>query len=182
MKTKIFFFLATLMLCCASAFAQSGNNEPLQGDVNEDGIVDVADIAAIIEIIKDQGGEIYYWYVGNDIQQSTSTINVATGTNPGWRKIEETVANVSRYTSSNPLWNGESNPIQTGFTTVGCYLYLPKEYVDAGLGAYSGDGTAGLDNTFQKTSRQTITINSIEYYEYFKSGVYAQFDNIIYKK
>ena len=63
MKTKIFFFLATLMLCCASAFAQSGNNEPLQGDVNEDGIVDVADIAAIIDIIKNSNN--YYWYVGH---------------------------------------------------------------------------------------------------------------------
>ncbi len=78
MKTKIFFFLATMMFCCASAFAQSGNNEPLQGDVNEDGIVDVADIAAIIEIIKDQGGEIYYWYVGTTKPTSLSQAQTVT--------------------------------------------------------------------------------------------------------
>jgi hypothetical protein len=85
MKTKIFFFLATMMLCSASAFAQSGNNEPLQGDVNEDGIVDVADIAAIIEIIKDQGGEIYYWYVGhvtNSQVENNQLASVVNGQNP----------------------------------------------------------------------------------------------------
>ena len=183
---KRFFFFIVSLLLSASAFAQSGNNEPLKGDVNGDGTVDVADIAAIIEIMKNGGGTgeqtTYYWYAGNNIQQSTSTIIVATGTDPGWRKIDKSVENVAEYTSSNPLWHGENNPINTGVTAIGCYLYLPKVYVDAGLGAYTGDGTAELDNLYQKTSRQTITINSIVYYEYFKSGVSAQFDGIIYKK
>lgn len=53
-------------------FAQS-NSEPMKGDVNGDGKVDVADIAAIIKIMKDGGGtagEIkYYWYVGTIIPQ-----------------------------------------------------------------------------------------------------------------
>lgn len=52
MKQKFLMLLAVMLLSCASAFAQSGNNEPLKGDVNEDGQVDVADIVAIIEIMK----------------------------------------------------------------------------------------------------------------------------------
>ena len=179
MKQKTFFAILSLLMLSLSSFAQA----PVKGDVNEDGKVDEDDISAIIEIIKNgQNQPSYYWYAGNDPQENTSTITVATGTNPGWRKIDKSVENVAEYTSSNPLWHGENNPINTGFTTVGCYLYLPKVYVDAGLGAYSGDGTPGLDNTYQKTSRQTITINSIVYYEYFKSGVNAQYDDIIYKK
>ena len=53
MNTKKFFMLlAAVLLGSVSAMAQSGNNDPLKGDVNEDGTVDVADIAAIIAIIK----------------------------------------------------------------------------------------------------------------------------------
>lgn len=179
MKQKTFFAILSLLMLSLSSFAQA----PVKGDVNEDGKVDEDDISAIIEIIKNgQNQPTYYWYAGNDIQQNTSTITVATGTNPGWRKIDKSVENVAQYTSSNPLWHGLNNPINTGVTAVGCYCYLPKEYVDAGLGVYTNDGTAILDNLYQKTSRQTITINSVIYYEYFKSGVSAQFDGIIYKK
>lgn len=52
MKTKILFLLAAMLLSCASAFAQSGNSDPIKGDVNEDGKVDVADIVAIVNIMK----------------------------------------------------------------------------------------------------------------------------------
>ena len=75
MKTKFFFLLAAMLLS-VSAFAQSGNNEPLKGDVNEDGVVDVADINAVIKIMKDAGGTAeattYYWYVGTS---KPTTIN-----------------------------------------------------------------------------------------------------------
>ena len=69
MKTKKFLMLlAAVLLSSVSAFAQSGNNEPLKGDVNEDGVVDVADIAALIAIIKNnaQVQTTYYWYVGTN--------------------------------------------------------------------------------------------------------------------
>ena len=56
MKQKFLMLLAVVLLSCASAFAQSGNNNPLKGDVNEDGKVDVADIAAVINIMKNGGG------------------------------------------------------------------------------------------------------------------------------
>ena len=57
--------LAALMLMGTSAMAQS---ETLKGDVNGDGAVDVADIAAVIQIMKDNGDieTKYYWYVGQE--------------------------------------------------------------------------------------------------------------------
>ena len=65
MKTKIFFLLATLLLTSMCAFAQSGNKGSLKGDANEDGVVDVADINAVIQIMKKGGGiakeTAYYW-------------------------------------------------------------------------------------------------------------------------
>lgn len=55
MKTKILFLLTAIVLSCAGAYAQI---EPLVGDVNEDNIVDVADIAAVVGIIKDGGSDM----------------------------------------------------------------------------------------------------------------------------
>lgn len=71
MKTKkILMLMAAMLLSCASAFAQSGNNTPAKGDVNEDGTVDVADIVNVIKIMKDGGGAVgekmCYWYAGTN--------------------------------------------------------------------------------------------------------------------
>lgn len=67
---KLFLLLAAVLLSSVSAFAQSGNNEPLKGDVNEDGTVDVADLVDVIKILKDAGGAVgekmCYWYAGTN--------------------------------------------------------------------------------------------------------------------
>ena len=70
---------AAMLLVSVSAFAQSGNNEPLKGDVNGDVVVDVADIAAVIAIIKNNAAPqtTYYWYVG---QTDPSTMTSISGT------------------------------------------------------------------------------------------------------
>lgn len=64
MKTKTIFMLAAMLLISMGAFAQS--NEPLEGDVNKDGKVDVADIVAVIDIMKNGGGTatVGYFYLG----------------------------------------------------------------------------------------------------------------------
>ena len=66
MKQKLLMMLAALMLMGTSAMAQS---ETLKGDVNGDGVVDVADINAVIKIMiqeaEDNEGTKLYWYVGN---------------------------------------------------------------------------------------------------------------------
>lgn len=78
MKTKVFFFLAAML--SVSAFAQSEST--LKGDVNNDGTVDVADINAIIKIMKDGGGTAeqttYYWYVGTTKPTSLSEATTVT--------------------------------------------------------------------------------------------------------
>ena len=73
MKQKFFMMLAAMLLSIG-AFAQSGN-QPLKGDVNEDGRVDVADIVAIVDIILKGGSTpqptTYYWYVGTSTTEPT---------------------------------------------------------------------------------------------------------------
>ena len=64
MKSKFFtLFAAFVLLFSANASAQTN------GDVNEDGVVNEQDIAAILEIMAEAGGvkeqTKYYWYVGN---------------------------------------------------------------------------------------------------------------------
>ena len=64
MKSKFFtLFAAFVLLFSANVSAQ------VNGDVNEDGVVNEQDIAAILEIMAEAGGvkeqTKYYWYVGN---------------------------------------------------------------------------------------------------------------------
>ena len=79
MKTKFFMLLAAVLLS-ASAFAQSENTGTLKGDVNGDGVVDVADINAVIQIMKNGGGTgeetKFYWYVGTEKPTSLSQASV----------------------------------------------------------------------------------------------------------
>ena len=84
MRTKFFFLLAALLLNVC-AFAQSENTTPLKGDVNNDGTVDVADINAVIEIMKNGGGTgeetKYYWYAGQTQPQDMSSNPTVDDTN-----------------------------------------------------------------------------------------------------
>ena len=49
MKTRFFFLFLTAMLLSIGAFAQS--NEPLRGDVNGDGEIDIADAVCVVNYI-----------------------------------------------------------------------------------------------------------------------------------
>ena len=78
-----------MLLTSVCMFAQSNNSEPLKGDVNDDGKVDVADIVAIIEIMKNGGGTSgettqYYFSVGTTAPDASSytQANGATTTIP----------------------------------------------------------------------------------------------------
>ena len=93
MKTKFFFLLAALLLNVC-AFAQSENTTPLKGDVNNDGTVDVADINAVIEIMKNGGGTgeetKYYWYVGTTVPTDPTNAEQNIGLNK-WTLLGSTL-------------------------------------------------------------------------------------------
>jgi hypothetical protein len=58
--------LTVVLLMSTNVYAQ--NTENWDGDVNKDGVVDVADINAIIYLMKEAAGEYdgrtFYWYLG----------------------------------------------------------------------------------------------------------------------
>ena len=64
-RIYLFVLSALMMLMSTSAMAQS---ETVKGEVNGDGVVDVADIAAVIKIMTENGDiqKKYYWYVGQE--------------------------------------------------------------------------------------------------------------------
>lgn len=160
MKTKIFFFLAAMLLISTGAFAQSEST--LKGDVNEDGKVDVADINAVIKIMKDAGGTAeaptYYWYVGQTDPSTMSSISpIVPNTDmssPGWRLIGTTIPT---YTMANPLWNGQVNEIVfDNYNDVTAYIALPNSTIKV------RDGF-GNDVTSQLIPKGTKTIDGVIY-------------------
>lgn len=82
-RIYLFVLSALMMLMSTSAMAQS---ETVKGDVNGDGVVDVADIAAVIKIMTNNGDieKKYYWYVGWTKPTSLDNLKtLATGTHNG---------------------------------------------------------------------------------------------------
>ena len=157
---KKILFLFVVMLGTLGAYAQS-NTTPIKGDVNEDGVVDVADFVAIIEIMMNGGGEngakdgYYYWYIGatNPTTMTAITPIVSDNSSPGWRLIGSSLPS---YTASNRLWDGATNNISFGGRTE-YYLALPSNT----LQLYNSGGDNEMEGY---TSLGTKVINGITYY------------------
>ena len=173
MKTRLFFLLlAAVLLGSVSVKAQS--ETPLKGDVNGDGKVDVADIVAVIEIMKNNGGTTettYYWYIGqtNPLTMNNISPIVTDKRSPGWRLIGTTLPT---YNSSNKLWDGTQ--ISTGTTkqTKITYVALPNST----LKMRNGDGNE-LDAWINKGTRE---ISGVNYTVYQSPGNMKIFNNIIF--
>ncbi len=108
MKKKILSLLAAFfMLFGTSAMAQVDST--LEGDVNGDGVVDIADITAVIAIIKQnaEANPTYYWYVGQENPASMTSISpiVSDNTSPGWRHIG---TSIPTYSKTNKLWDANN--------------------------------------------------------------------------
>ena len=99
MKKKILSLLAAFfMLFGTSAMAQVDST--LEGDVNGDGVVDIADITAVIAIIKQntEANPTYYWYVGNTSPEGMTPPNLsqdADATLCQWTSLGETLPTTS---------------------------------------------------------------------------------------
>lgn len=153
MRTKIFFLLATMLLTSMCAFAQSGNNGTLKGDVNGDGVVDVADINAIIQIMKDGGGTgeetKYYWYVGPTPPTAlpTNDSQLATGLDAGWRKISNT-----KPIAGTVIFDGTAqDEINIATTKVTQYFAINS---DVTIGSYD---SFGVDQTSSFLTGPTVS-------------------------
>ena len=174
MKTKFFMLLAAVLLS-ASAFAQSGNNGTLKGDVNNDGTVDVADINAVIEIMKNGGGTgeetKYYWYVGQTQPTSMTSVTAQDSgifTNNNWHTI-----NVNNtYSFKNPIYNSESNPI-AGNSNTYWYVALPA---DKSYGVYDSDDVNEVTVGNITKLSSTITVENVTYNIYKTVGTYRKFN------
>ncbi|MBO5835626.1 MAG: hypothetical protein J6R12_06260 [Bacteroidales bacterium] len=156
MKQKLLMMLAALMMLTGtSAMAQS---ETLKGDVNGDGAVDVADIAAVIQIMKDNGDieTKYYWYVGQENPADMTSISpiVTDNTSPGWRLIG---TSIPTYDKANPLWTANDEIEFDSKNTI--YIALPSDNIK-----YRNDIT-GADITSEAYEIQSTkkTINGVQY-------------------
>ncbi len=166
MKTKIFALMAAMMLLMGTtAMAQNDNTKTteteLKGDVNGDGIVDVADIAAVIAVMHEQGTvkQQYYWYVGQENPAEMTSISpiVTDNSSPGWRLIG---TSVPKYTQQSPLWDGQINEIVfDNYNDVTAYLALPNETIRLRDGLFN-------DVTGELKSLGTTEINGVIYYIY----------------
>lgn len=164
MKTKIFALMAAMMLLMGTtAMAQNDNTKTteteLKGDVNGDGIVDVADIAAVIAVMHEQGTvkQQYYWYVGQDNPAEMESISpiVDDLSSPGWRLIG---TSIPTYSASEMLWEGSVNPIVTGTTKQIIYVAIPNSTIKL------RDGDGGVVDVY--TNIGTKEINGVKYYIY----------------
>ncbi|MBR4389113.1 MAG: hypothetical protein IKT00_08045 [Prevotella sp.] len=172
MKQRIFVMLAAMLLSIG-AFAQSGN-QPLKGDVNEDGRVDVADVVAIVDIILKGGSTpqptTYYWYVDQTQPESTNNVTTVTGANPGWHEIG---TSIGTYTFADPLYNSESNPIASNpSANAAWYVAVPST---SSLGVYDSVDRNEVTNG-NWTTEQPITVTGITYNVYKSVGTYRKFN------
>ena len=139
---RLFMTFAAMLLMSVSAFAQSSET-PLKGDVNEDGVVDVADITAIIAIIKANAEPqtIYYWYVGAENPTTIGPIQPNAGLE-GWREIGTTLNGWSFEVDNTNKIKFNDYP-----TTHAYYIVIPNT-----LHLYFADNTLAENVTFGQVS------------------------------
>lgn len=161
MKKKILSLLAAFfMLFGTSAMAQVDST--LEGDVNGDGVVDIADITAVIAIIKQnaEANPTYYWYVGQENPANMTSISpiVSDNSSPGWRLIGTSVPN---YSETNMLWDGVTNNIavdKESDARAQYFVAVPNNKIQI------YNGLKGSEMSNYDTSE--ITIGGVKYYVY----------------
>ena len=120
MKTKLIITLtALLMLVSISAQAQTDNqtstraeSTELEGDLNHDGKVNVADVTYLVDLIMKQSTSGYYWYFGvGDLttNDGPNSGNIYTYDNPGlgWYALD---TSVNSFTTPTAKLNNDRLP------------------------------------------------------------------------
>ena len=166
---RLFMTFSAMLLVSVSAFAQSGNNEPLKGDVNGDGVVDVADIAALIAIIKNNAAPqtTYYWYIGEKAPSSIDSNYNDTITadysniKAGWHKIGSSLNDFYLEFRVN---QGDYSQCMEFENKVQYYLAIPNT-----LHIYAADNNTNVETTYFNPI--TSSIHGYNVYQY-RTAVY----------
>lgn len=167
MKAKILFALtALLMLGSVSLNAQENGNSSnsesttqLEGDLNHDNKVDVADVTYLVNIIMKNQSEakdgMYYWYIGVDNPTTISNIQTE-NTKAGWHEIGTSLSGFS-------IIFNNANLIEFDETTQ-YYVIIPND-----LYLYAADGNTIMEGkTFNPV---TCNITGYKAFQY-KSAVW----------
>ena len=131
MKAKILFALGSVSLN-AQEVGNSSNSESttqLEGDLNHDNKVDVADVTYLVNIIMKNQSEakdgMYYWYIG--VENPSSISNIQTdNTKPGWHEIGETTEGFIHDMNNRANWIKivtKSNPTENDM--IPYYIVVP---------------------------------------------------------
>ena len=171
MKTKKLFLMAAMLLMSVCSFAQN-NNTPLKGDVNEDGKVDVADIVAVIDIMKNGGGTTdgkLYFYVGTEKPTSLSQATIVNS-----YPAEQTYTNNSGKKSHIFVLTNSDKAVEF----INPELSLPVSQVDVDITTIPGynifETAVGLANT----SSIKIRITDAPVYYYYAGWTLPTVDNV----
>ena len=154
MKSKFFtLFAAFVLLFSAQASAQ------VNGDVNEDGVVNEQDIAAILEIMAEAGGvkeqTKYYWYAGWTIPTAENIATIineeyptagGSTTNNKAGKTATSISGVTMDYTKNTLYNSAAK--------INYYVVVPN-----GQSIYDVLGTNVVSSQF--TSHSTFTNHTV---------------------
>lgn len=166
-RIYLFVLSALMMLMSTSAMAQS---ETVKGDVNGDGVVDVADIAAVIKIMTNNGDieKKYYWYAGQENPANMTSISPIVTENgvTGWRETGSVLTATYEYNSTDyPI---SSNPSQNSMW----YYALPE---NTGLGAFDAQ-----NENYAVNPISSVTINGVKY-NIFEGGASRKFNALTIK-
>ena len=167
MKAKIGFLLAAFMMLFSVCANAQSNGTPVKGDVNEDGVVDIADINAIIDIMKNGGGTggetKYYWYAGI-VYPSDPNSSAQNNTFNKWTVLTSTPSSIHVETE----WYDDS---------VTWYVAIPHSY---NFVSWDSDGSAEEPNAYNK-SENALTINGVNYDLFTTTGLRNAI-NAVFKK
>ncbi len=136
-KTLLLVLTAFFMLTSTSAMAQVNNTQTttseeettLRADVNGDGVVDVADITAVIQLMKK-----YYWYIGWTKPTSLSHLQTLVAAADSKSSLGGSTSNPGPSGSSNKLLTNSTeiwNYIDDTYTTTKnapVYVVIPTGY------------------------------------------------------
>ncbi|MBQ9169273.1 MAG: hypothetical protein IJ148_00410 [Bacteroidaceae bacterium] len=169
---KLFMLLAAVLLGSVSAFAQSGNNEPLKGDVNGDGVVDVADIAAVIAIIKNNAAPqtTYYYYAGWTLPTASNVDAIINETYPAGYGVSNSNT-AGKKTTSKSTMDYLSNTLYNANEKINYYVLVPT-----GHGIYDSLNNNVSNSAF--TSQGNITVGN-QIHTIYKSTDTSRYINAI---